>query len=535
MHIARHRRGCARYFHAQILTFTAAALVALPALAAGPGGPVGPVVAPPKAPSTPSAPAVVAPTVPVIPQVPVVTPNIPSATTGPGAPTATTKSTGATDDAKSGQDGNGTPNAFTATVTPTTTGGGVPSGIFDQANAGTLTSYLRIPDTELTPDTFRSNRPLLDVAIVVKKHSGGNSLRVKTDGKGNTSIGKLLRGESYDIQISGKDLEPALDRIGSGKTGTFLVALLLPAVQQAREADRSIPVSSTQRAFARGSKDQTIHLLLAIAKDGTATINWGDGRAPIPVGLVKTGAGALTLSASNAYVGPTTVASGDLTSSASKATNTYTGSTIVNGGVLNRSLPTKGNPGSGGAPGIFDQANAGTLTSYLRIPDTPSTANRQESNAPIPGVGVVARKKPPGASLHVTTDGKGNASLGKLARGESYDIVISGKDLEPALDRIAGGKTNGGTAQPQKIIGVLVALLLPAVQKIETIPSESSSRVFARGSKDQAIHLTLAVAKDGMMTADWGDGSGKQSIGEYSGSTTVNMGIGVIYSGDGNF
>lgn len=317
MHIARHRRGCARYFHAQILILAVAALIVVPALAAGPGGPVGPVVAPPKSPSTPAAPAVVAPTAPVIPQAPVVMPNIPSVTTGPGAPTGTAKTDSPTDDANSGKkDGNGTPNAFTATVTPTTTGGGVPtgsvqSGIADQANASTLTSYLRIPDTQLTPGMFRSNRPLLDVAIVVKKHSGGNSLQVKTDSKGDASIGKLMRGESYDIQISGKD-------------------------------------------------------------------------------------------------------------------------------------------------------------------------------------------------------------------------------LEPALDRIAGGKTNSGTAQPQKIIGVLVALLLPAVQKIGTIPSESSSRAFARGSKDQAIHLTLAVAKDGKLTADWGDGSGKQSIGQYTGNTTVNMGISVVYSGDSN-
>ena len=27
--------------------------------------------------------------------------------------------------------------------------------------------------------------------------------------------------------------------------------------------------------------------------------------------------------------------------------------------------------------------------------------------------------------------------LGKLTRGASYDIVITGKDLEPALDRVA--------------------------------------------------------------------------------------------------
>lgn len=193
-------------------------------------------------------------------------------------------------------------------------------------------------------------------------------------------------------------------------------------------------------------------------------------------------------------------------------------------------------PGKGisGTAGIADQANAGTLTSYLRIPNTPSTANRQESNAPIPGIDVVVKKKPSGVSLQIKTDAKGNASLGKLSPGATYDLVISGKEIEPALDRIAGGKTNSGTAQPQKIIAVLVALLLPAVQKIETIPSEFSSRAFARGSKDQAIHLTLAVAKDGMMTADWGDGSGKQSVGEYTGNTTVNMGIGVIYSGDSN-
>ncbi len=179
-------------------------------------------------------------------------------------------------------------------------------------------------------------------------------------------------------------------------------------------------------------------------------------------------------------------------------------------------------PGGGVPSGIADQANAATLTSYLRIPDTQLTPSKA-----LPGVDIVV-KKHSGGDLRLKTDGKGNALLGKLTRGESYDIVISGKDIEPALDCIASGKTGSGTAQPQKISGILVGLLLPAVQKFGTMQSGPYSRAFARGSKDQAIHLSLALAKDGMATINWGDGSGVLPLGNIKDGTALSISFGSL-------
>jgi hypothetical protein len=191
-------------------------------------------------------------------------------------------------------------------------------------------------------------------------------------------------------------------------------------------------------------------------------------------------------------------------------------------------------PTNGTTPVARDDANTVmgqvSTTRLGTAPTNGTTPPRREPNDPIPGIDVIVHKQPTGKGLHVTTDGKGTASIGKLARGESYDIQIMGKDLEPALDRVAGGKTGGGTAKPQQ---VLIALLLPAVQQARSIPASSTQRAFARG-KEQVIHLTIAMAKDGTATIDWGDGSGRLSLGEYHGNTSVNMGLTALVRGDAN-
>jgi hypothetical protein len=289
MHIARDPRGRTRSFYAQILTIAAVALIAIPALAAGPGGPVGPVVAPPKPPTTPAPPAVVPPTVvaPTAPVIPQMIPTVSAVTGGPGAPNDTAKNDTSADAS----------GLQTRSDTASTAGNGMNNkaqGIADQANAGNLSSYLRIPDTQFTPQPHDQDDPIPGIDVVVRKKPSGAALHLTTDGKGNASIGKLARGASYDIQISGKDLEPALDRVAGGKSngGTaqpqhILIGLLLPAVQQVREA--SMTASPTERAFARGSKDQGIKLTIAIAKDGKATVDWGDGSGGLPIGNIKDG------------------------------------------------------------------------------------------------------------------------------------------------------------------------------------------------------------------------------------------------------
>jgi hypothetical protein len=141
-------------------------------------------------------------------------------------------------------------------------------------------------------------------------------------------------------------------------------------------------------------------------------------------------------------------------------------------------------------------------------------------NNPIPGVDVIVKKDPGGATIMtVQTDGNGAVVLKGLAPGD-YVIEIDGPSLVKAMDRLApatpekksgssfsigvggslfgggshrdtkggqgagpvqgghGGSHSGGigltadipvgdgqTVEPHAIIGVLIAILLPAVQK----------------------------------------------------------------------
>ena len=720
MRIRKRGQNHARHFQSGILIVAGTALLITPALGAGPVGAGGPppVVAP-------KAPPVATPTAPVIPQMPVVPNNIPSPiTAAPGGVTGTAK--GATaDDANSGTARRDT----TATNGSGTTG--TAQGISDQAASGNLTSFLRTPITPSTPQRQEQNNKIPGLDVVVLQQPAGTALHVTTDGKGLLSVGKLTRGETYHIQISGKDLEPVLDRVAGGKTngGTaqpqqVLIALLLPAVQKVG----TLPSGPYSRAFARGSKDQAIRLTLAIAKDGKATVDWGDGKK-LALGNIKNGtplnlrfttdvavgdvngdgyqmgtarggtaptngttpvkqadvnstidqvgtarsstaptngtkpvkqadvnatidqvatsrSGTVpsgTTPAKQADVnnvisevgtarsatastngtapvkqadvnttvdqvstarsgtaptnGTTPVAQADANTAMSQVSTTRLGTAPTNGttpvkqadvnNVLSEvsttrlgtaptngttpvkradanaaigdvsttrlgTAPTKGPtpvaredvnnvlsevsttrlgtaPTNGTAPVKQADANSAMAEVSTTRLGTAPTSGTTPPNNPIPSIGFIVHKQPTSKGLHVTTDGKGTASIGKLARGESYDIQFSGKDLDQALNRVAGGKTGGGA--------VLIALLLPAVQQAREARSMSASSAehsFARGSKDQAIHLTIAMAKDGTVTVDWGDGSGKLSLGEYHGNTSVNMGLKALMRGDAN-
>jgi len=664
MRIRKRGQNHARHFQSGILIVAGTALLITPALGAGPVGAGGPppVVAP-------KAPPVATPTAPVIPQMPVVPNNIPSPiTAAPGGVTGTAK--GATaDDANSGTARRDT----TATNGSGTTG--TAQGISDQAASGNLTSFLRTPITPSTPQRQEQNNKIPGLDVVVLQQPAGTALHVTTDGKGLLSVGKLTRGETYHIQISGKDLEPVLDRVAGGKTngGTaqpqqVLIALLLPAVQKVG----TLPSGPYSRAFARGSKDQAIRLTLAIAKDGKATVDWGDGKK-LALGNIKNGTPLNLRFTTDVAVGdvngdgyqmgtarggtaptngttpvkqadvnstidqvgtarsstaPTngttpvkqadvnatidqvatsrsgTVPSGttpakqadvnnvisevgtarsatastngtapvkqadvnttvDQVSTARSGTAPTNGTTPVAQADANTAMsqvsttrlgtaPTKGPtpvaredvnnvlsevsttrlgtaPTNGTAPVKQADANSAMAEVSTTRLGTAPTSGTTPPNNPIPSIGFIVHKQPTSKGLHVTTDGKGTASIGKLARGESYDIQFSGKDLDQALNRVAGGKTGGGA--------VLIALLLPAVQQAREARSMSASSAehsFARGSKDQAIHLTIAMAKDGTVTVDWGDGSGKLSLGEYHGNTSVNMGLKALMRGDAN-
>ena len=67
-----------------------------------------------------------------------------------------------------------------------------------------------------------------------------------------------------------------------------------------------------------------------------------------------------------------------------------------------------------------------------------------------------------------------------------------------------------------------------------TPTAPASEHAFARGSKDQAIHLSLALAKDGTATIDWGDGSGKLPLGTIKDGTALSIGVTAVARADAN-
>ena len=172
---------------------------------------------------------------------------------------------------------------------PKAGGGGAP-GIADQGQGGVLTSYRTISGNKAggngPPTIFdrwgnmiyesSGYLPVSGVNVVLTRKSGGGVTQIKTDGKGNFTLGDLAPGD-YAIELSGRSLEPAIDKLvgkqqpgGTGANGpAILIALLLPAVQAAREAGSrraDAPASAVlvERAFARGTPDQVVHIGLMI-------------------------------------------------------------------------------------------------------------------------------------------------------------------------------------------------------------------------------------------------------------------------------
>ena len=149
--------------------------------------------------------------------------------------------------------------------------------------------------------------PIPGVDVIVKKNPHGIAMKLRTDGTGSFTLGELTPGE-YVIELSGDSLRSAIDKLDAkrlpGGTRTsgapsILVGLLLPAVQQTREADAihtNKPIleesdARIEHTFTGTTTGGTPHIqftvaVVAVGTDTTptaavggftATIDWGDG------------------------------------------------------------------------------------------------------------------------------------------------------------------------------------------------------------------------------------------------------------------
>jgi hypothetical protein len=78
---------------------------------------------------------------------------------------------------------------------------------------------------------------------------------------------------------------------------------------------------------------------------------------------------------------------------------------------------------------------------------------------PIPGIDIVVKKNPGPIVVRTQTDARGNFKLGNLAPGR-YEI-----ELQSFSWGTTNAKRDPNTNEQPRIIGILVGLLLPAVQK----------------------------------------------------------------------
>lgn len=261
---ARARRArergvkCAAWSAAFLLLFSHAAL------SQGPMGPGGGAMAP--------QPRVAPPPPPPPPPPPVMVPVAPGLQ--PGAPAGIAPRTGSASGSDVAPQAPVQPAPVQSTPVqpvprdrpPATTTGSAPVG------APSVPSVTR--STALVSAT-KGLRPARDVSLVSTDDKGGNRTQLRTDGKGQFSLGTLAPGVR-DVVLPLADLQRALPT-GTKRLPSVTVSLVVPAAPGAGPRGNLVV-----HTYVRPDPKKDIRARITVPRNGGGTIvDWGDGTPPV--------------------------------------------------------------------------------------------------------------------------------------------------------------------------------------------------------------------------------------------------------------
>lgn len=121
----------------------------------------------------------------------------------------------------------------------------------------------------------RGLRPARDVPLVSTDDKGGNRTQVRTDGKGQFSLGTLSPGVR-DIALPLADLQRALPE-GTKRLPSVTVSLVIPAAPGTGPRGNLVV-----HTYVRPDPKKDIRARISVPRDGGgAIVDWGDGTPPV--------------------------------------------------------------------------------------------------------------------------------------------------------------------------------------------------------------------------------------------------------------
>lgn len=149
--------------------------------------------------------------------------------------------------------------ATTATGSPPTAAPAVPS----------------VDRTAALGSATRGLRPARDVPLVATDDKGGNRTQIRTDGKGQFSLGTLAPGVR-DLALPLADLQRALPA-GTKRLPSVTVSLVVPAAPGAGPRGNLVV-----HTYVRPDPKKDIRARITVPRNGGGTIvDWGDGTPPV--------------------------------------------------------------------------------------------------------------------------------------------------------------------------------------------------------------------------------------------------------------
>ncbi|WP_422034635.1 hypothetical protein [Reyranella sp.] len=371
-----------------------------------------------------------------------------------------------------------------------------PSAVRVSADVSTIrVQALSIPQTgpggpgtptaqEAPISTSRSNKKHAKLSNVgVTARGPGGVIQARSDGEGWTRFGKLPIGNTV-LEFNGADLASALTVTGTSTTtltasNTGIVIGVIATIKT-----DGTPVVFTGSVPANDVK--TLKANLRVGRDGNLMdVDWGNG-PQLPQPLPRTGAATLTVPGPNGPIPLDPALVTALQVNAGKSAPGMVDANTAMGEVSTTRLGTSGNPTG---------------------PDKPIPNNQ---NNPIPGIDVVVQKKPAGNALTQTTGGDGTSTLGVLTPGTHSVTLDPRKLLDVRLPSASG-------SEPAQPAGVLIALLIPAVQKLGQAPQPTTvEHSIPRSVLANATNLQIQIIVPeggGSPKVDWGDGSPQTDVG----------------------